>query len=156
MLYIKNEYKLYKEIIGGFTRYFAKSINTDGEWSIEVSREVYLEILKSQRKQEALTRSDRRHLDKSELNENAITTRLFERETSLEEIAGGNISNEMLRKALSMLPDIQRRRIELYFFCECTYKQIAEMEGCTEMPVKRSIDRAIDKIKTFFEFRGYF
>ncbi|MEY8517622.1 sigma factor-like helix-turn-helix DNA-binding protein [Lachnospiraceae bacterium 29-84] len=37
---------------------------------------------------------------------------------------------EIRRKAVSKLPEVQRRRLNLYFFGELTYEQIAKMEGC--------------------------
>ena len=47
----------------------------------------------------------------------------------------------------SELPEIQKRRFMLHFDLGLTYEQIGAMEGCTKMPIKRSIDRAIDKIR---------
>ena len=45
------------------------------------------------------------------------------------------------------LPEVQRRRFRLYFDYGLTYEQIGKIEGCSKMPVKRSIDRAIEKIR---------
>jgi RNA polymerase sigma-70 factor (ECF subfamily) len=45
------------------------------------------------------------------------------------------------------LPKTQRRRLALYYFGGLTYEQIATLEGCTKMPVKRSVDRAEEKIR---------
>lgn len=47
----------------------------------------------------------------------------------------------------SELPEVQRRRFRLYFDYGLTYEQIGKIEGCSKMPVKRSIDRAIEKIR---------
>ena len=44
----------------------------------------------------------------------------------------------------------------MYYFGGLTYEEIAEKEHCTKMPVKRSIDAALEKIKKFLEMRGYF
>lgn len=35
----------------------------------------------------------------------------------------------------------------LHFDLGLTYEQLEAMEGCTKMPIKRSIDRAIEKIR---------
>ena len=45
------------------------------------------------------------------------------------------------------LPEIQKRRFMLHFDLGLTYEQIGAMEGCTKMPIKRSIDSAIEKIR---------
>ncbi len=54
---------------------------------------------------------------------------------------------EALHRAIAKLPDIQRRRLILYYFGEFTYQRIAEMEGCTKRAVKFSVDCALDKLK---------
>ena len=57
------------------------------------------------------------------------------------------IQIEALHTAMKTLPEMQRRRMQLYYFEGMTYEQIAKKEGCTKMPIKRSIDRAIEKIR---------
>ena len=91
------------------------------------------------------------HYEHSELTETSLNARAVEQTDAVEEIAMQHIQNERLHKAISMLPDKQRSRLILYFFGELTYAQIAEMEGCTIMPVKRSIDAAIEKLKKFLK-----
>ena len=46
-------------------------------------------------------------------------------------------------KAIANLPEIQRKRIKLYFFDDLTYQQIANLEGCTKRAIKFSVDIAI-------------
>ena len=53
-------------------------------------------------------------------------------------------------QAIDMLPEVQRRRLLLYYFGGYTYDQIAQMEGCTKMAVKFSIDIAIKKLREKF------
>ena len=59
---------------------------------------------------------------------------------------------ELLHKAISKLPEVQKRRLLLYFFGDMTYEQIAKMEGCTKRAVKFSVDIAIEKLKKNFIF----
>lgn len=56
-----------------------------------------------------------------------------------------------LHRAISVLPEIQKRRLILYYFQGLTYEQIAEMEGCTKRAVKFSVDIAVEKLKKFFK-----
>ena len=58
---------------------------------------------------------------------------------------------EIRRKAVSKLPEVQRRRLNLYFFGELTYEQIAKMEGCKYQAVQCSIKAAIKAIKKFMK-----
>lgn len=41
---------------------------------------------------------------------------------------------------------LQKVQVMMYI-AGLTYEQIGAMEGCTKMPIKRSIDRAIEKIR---------
>ena len=90
-----------------------------------------------------------RHIEHFEQSEQALNRRAFFKAESVEETVLRNMEYERLHRAISELPEKQRRRLTLYYFKGLTYEQIAEMEGCTIMPVKRSIDSALKKIKLF-------
>ncbi len=91
-----------------------------------------------------------RHIEHSELTEASLNERAFYKAESLEESVSRSIEYELLHKAISKLPETQRRRLLLYFFGEMTYEQIAELEGCTKRAVKFSVDLAIEKLKKSF------
>ncbi|MFR2880602.1 MAG: RNA polymerase sigma factor [Lachnospiraceae bacterium] len=93
-----------------------------------------------------------RHIEHSELTEASLNDRAFYKAESLEETVSRSIEYELLHKAISKLPETQRRRLLLYFFGELTYEQIAELEGCTKRAVKFSIDLAIEKLRKVFDF----
>ena len=88
-----------------------------------------------------------RHLEHAEIWENTLNERAFYQPESVEDIVFRNIQIEDLHRAIRMLPDTQRRRLFLYYFEGMTYEQIAKVEGCTKMPVKRSIDGAISHLR---------
>lgn len=90
-----------------------------------------------------------RHYEQSEQTEEAINRRATMPQELVEETVAQQIEVEALYRAIAQLPETQRRRLVLYYFGELTYSQIAELEGCTIMPVKRSIDKAIEKLKIF-------
>lgn len=92
-----------------------------------------------------------RHIEHSELTEGTLNERATNVPKSVEEIVCERMRDEQLHNAISKLPEVQRRRLMLYYFAELTYEQIAEMEGCTIMPVKRSVDAAIEKLKIFLK-----
>lgn len=93
-----------------------------------------------------------RHIEHSELTERSLNDRAFYKEESLEETVSRSMEYEQLHKAISKLPETQKRRLLLYFFGELTYEQIAGFEGCTKRAVKFSIDLAIEKLKKIFNF----
>lgn len=88
-----------------------------------------------------------RHIEQSEVWESTLNTRAIQKTDGIEEIIFNKIQVERLHKAIKNLPEIQRRRIWLYYFEDMTYEQIAKREGCTKMPVKRSIEIAIERLK---------
>ena len=93
-----------------------------------------------------------RHYEHSELSEASLHKRVSEQGESIEDTILRQLENETLCLAIDALPEIQRRRLTLYYFGELTYEQIAEMEGCTKRAVKFSVDIAIEKLKKFFDF----
>ena len=92
-----------------------------------------------------------RHIEHFEQTEQSLNRRAFSKEESVEETVLRSIEYERLHRAITQLPETQRRRLILYYFEGLTYEQIARMEGCTIMPVKRFIDSAIKKLKLFFK-----
>lgn len=88
-----------------------------------------------------------RHIEQSEVWDATLNVRAFQKPESLEETVMKMIQTEKLHTAIKQLPEIQRRRVILYFFGGLTYEQIAKKEGCTKMPVKRSIDAALERLK---------
>lgn len=95
-----------------------------------------------------------RHYEHSELTEETLSSRAALPRPTVDDIVLRRMEHERLRRAIAQLPDTQRRRLVLYYFGSFTYQQIAEMEGCTIMPVKRSIDQAIKNLKNIFEKGG--
>ena len=143
-----NPYTLRTEIVEGITRYYVSF--QDGQAILretEVSRPIYLEFCRFVKKERNLRRWDERHTEQSELTDETLYNRALQPPKSIEETVSNHQRDERLRQAIAELPKIQRRRFTLYYEFGMTYEQIAKMEGCTKMPVKRSIDRATEKIR---------
>ena len=90
-----------------------------------------------------------RHFEQSEVTEASLNKRAMKPQEPIEETVFQRIEVDKLHQAIAKLPEKQRRRLVLYYFGEFTYEQIAEMEGCTISPVKRSIEKAIENLKNF-------
>lgn len=88
-----------------------------------------------------------RHIEQSEIWEESLNSRAFNKPDNIEDIVEIKFQKELLHKEIQKLPEIQKRRLYLYYFEGMTYEQIALKEGCTKMPVKRSIDAAIIQLK---------
>lgn len=88
-----------------------------------------------------------RHEEHSDLTEGTLNKRAIILPESMEDRVYRKIMYDQLHTGIYRLPDIQRRRVLLYYFGGYTYEQIAEMEGCTKMAIKFSIDIAIKKLR---------
>lgn len=88
-----------------------------------------------------------RHQEHLALSESKINERVYETPQSVEDIVIKNLENELLKKAISKLPKVQRKRLTLYYFEGMTYEQIAKIEGCTYQAVQLSVREALKKLK---------
>lgn len=143
-----NPYTIRIEETNGQKRYFVACIDGQGIFrESEVSYEVYTQFCRFVKCERNLRRSDERHLEQSELTEETLCRRALHKPKPVDEAVNDKIRSEQLERAIMELPEVQRRRFRLYFDYGLTYEQIGKIEGCSKMPVKRSIDRAIEKIR---------
>lgn len=91
------------------------------------------------------------HYEHSELTEATLTQRAVRQPESMEDTVLRYIQKDALYQAIAKLPELQRRRLTLYYFGELTYEQIAAIEGCSKMAVKYTIDKAIAALKKYLE-----
>ena len=92
-----------------------------------------------------------RHLEHSEAYEHTLHKKKDSREWSLEEYFENVQITENLHMAISKLPEVQKRRLNKYYFEEKTFDEIALEEGCTYQCVQRSVYRAVEKIKNILK-----
>mgnify|MGYP004505158323 FL=1 len=94
-----------------------------------------------------------RHLEHSEVEvyEHTLHKKKDSREWSLEEYFENVQITENLHMAISKLPEVQKRRLNKYYFEEKTFDKIALEEGCTYQCVQRLVYRAVEKIKNILE-----
>lgn len=83
-----------------------------------------------------------RNIEHSELTDASLSKRAFQKPASVEDTVIHAVLTELLHKSIAELPETQRRRLCLYYFAGLTYEQIAEIDECTKMAVKYTIDKA--------------
>ena len=143
-----NPYTIRFEETDGKKHYFVAFTDGQGNFrETEVSEVVYKEFCNFIKRERNLRRSDERHLEQSELTEETLCRRAVHKPKPVDEAINDKLRTERLNQAIMELPEIQRRRFMLHFDLGLTYEQIGAIEGCTKMPIKRSIDRAIEKIR---------
>ena len=92
-----------------------------------------------------------RHTEHSELTEETLNKRAWDKPASIEESVCAKITNDELHSAIAKLPEVQKRRLILYYFTELTFEQIADAESCSFQAVAKSIKAAENNIKTFLK-----
>ena len=92
-----------------------------------------------------------RHMEQSEIWESTLNERAVEVQESVEDIVIRNLQNEKVHRAIDMLPEVQRRRVKMYFFDGMTYEEIAAKEKCKHPAVVKSVKAALEKLKNFLE-----
>lgn len=90
-----------------------------------------------------------RHYEQSDQTEQSLNRRAIQPQESVEETVFRRVEDEALHRAITQLPEKQRRRLVLYYFGDFTYEQIADMEGCAFQVVAKSIKAAEKNLKKF-------
>lgn len=88
-----------------------------------------------------------RHIEHSEIYEDNLIVRAKEKTISLEDEFIQKATFEEVKKAIEMLPDIQKKRIKRYYFDDLNVCQIAEIEEVAHQVVDRSIKKAINNLR---------
>ena len=92
-----------------------------------------------------------RHIEHSEIYENTVEKRAKEKVISMEDELIQKARFEQLKRAIEMLPDIQRRRIKKYYFEDKNEYQIAKEEGTTKQAINYTLTIARNNLKNFLE-----
>ena len=87
-----------------------------------------------------------RHYGGSDFSEDST-----ERDTTAETVIA-RMQSAHLHSLIDMLPEIQKRRLKLYYFENCTYQQIGEMEGCEYQTIQDSVRAAKKFLKKFLKY----
>lgn len=129
-------------------RYYVSFINANNELTeTEVPKDTFLALQEFNRKRESLSRSDRRHIEKSEQTEISLNVKNIAKQLSMDETTMRNIRNRYLHQAISKLTKIQQRRLRMYFFEGHKLREIAVYENCSPQAVHKSIKRGLIKLR---------
>ena len=97
--------------------------------------------------QEEIYKALDRHIEHSEIYEDNLCARAMDKPTGLEDYIIQKSTFEDLKKAIDMLPEVQKRRIKKYYFEDKTEQQIADEENATHQSVHIILERAIENLK---------
>ncbi len=88
-----------------------------------------------------------RHLTEANFGDEPLGHRISDLSEPVEDNVYRRIMYQELHKAIGQLPEIQRRRLLLYYFGGYTYEEIAKMEGCKHPAIIKSVATAERNIK---------
>lgn len=143
-----NGYSL--EVIKGKNKdkHFVSFTDGDGEFQrVEINFDIYVALFELNKKDRNLTRSDERNLEHSELTDEKLIRRAFEKPKGIEEMILEKEMEKLFWTAIGELPGVQRKRLLLYYDYGFSLKEIAFMENCSIRAVKYSIDIAKKKLE---------
>ena len=114
---------------------------------IEVSEEVYRVFDKFELQDIKELNEYDRHIEHSEIFENNLETRVKDKPLSLEDEIIKNSTFDELKKAIELLPEVQKRRIKKYYFDDKAQQQIANEEGVDIRAIQYTLNIALKKLK---------
>ena len=117
-----------------------------------VTPEVYEALTQTFRKEaHAEEMRDIRHVIRDGYVEGDTEIILFECGESLEDIIIRQIEMETLRNAIQKLSDVQKARVQMYYFEGMNITEIAERQGVNVNAVWKSLQLAITQLKKILE-----
>lgn len=92
-----------------------------------------------------------RHIEHQVICDEALYHRSFNKGLENESIVSANIMKENLYRAINSLSDIQKIRIQKYYFWNMTLDEIAKIEGTTHQAISKSIKLSLIKMRKLLE-----
>lgn len=146
----KNKYNPYVLSIENNRYYIAFTDSQGQHQKMEISESLYRAFDDFELEDISFLNQVSRYQEQSELTEVSLHSRAIDMPESLEEQVHQKILQDKLHRAIGKLPEVQRRRLMLYYFGGYTYQQIAEMEGCKHPAIIKSVAAAEKKLKKYF------
>ncbi|MBE5956229.1 MAG: sigma-70 family RNA polymerase sigma factor [Lachnospiraceae bacterium] len=115
--------------------------------SFEIEKELYAAFNEFELEDLSYLNVWDRHIEQSEVWESTLNERAVEVPESVEETVFRNIQNEKVHNAIEQLPEVQKRRVKMYFFEGMTFEEIAVKENCKHPAVVKSVKAALKKLK---------
>ena len=114
---------------------------------IEINETIFNEMDKFELEDISQMHKYDRHIEHSELYDETLNKRAFNKQTSIEEIVETKLQNERLYNAINKLSDTKKRRIMLYFFKELTQREIALKEGTSIRAIQYTLNAALEELQ---------
>jgi len=117
---------------------------------VEVSTAVRNLLEQTDRQIRSQRRKDRRYLDNGEYIDGLTDTTIISPDEDIADLVCRMDIYNKFHSAIKSLPEIQRKRLLLYYFHDLTYRQIAKIEGVNHKTIVKSVALAISKLHKHF------
>jgi RNA polymerase sigma factor (sigma-70 family) len=87
------------------------------------------------------------HIEHSEVKEITLNKRILYKQNEIDDIIQAKFESRELKRAISCLSDVQKRRIKLYYFEDKTIEEIAKLERTSHQAVSETIRAGIKNIR---------
>ncbi len=139
-----NPYEL--EIIKN--RYFVKFLDSKKELQIiEINKTIWEKLNQFELEDIRQLNQYERHIEHSEIYEETLYHRAFNKDVSIDSTVITKIMIENLYNAINLLSDVQKSRIKNYYFDDMTLDEIAALEKTTHQAISKNLKISIMKIK---------
>ena len=118
---------------------------------LEITKEVYQIFDEFELKDLSQMNEFDNHIEHSEIYENNLEKRAKEKTISIEDDFIQKATFEELKKAIEMLPKVQKRRVRKYYFQYMGEIEIANQEGVSQKNVSETLKAARKNLKKFLE-----
>ena len=118
---------------------------------LEITKEVYQIFDEFELKDLSQMNEFDNHIEHSEIYENNLEKRAKEKTISIEDDFIQKATFEELKKAIEMLPKVQKRRVKKYYFQDMGEIEIANQEGVSQKNVSETLKAARKNLKKFLE-----
>lgn len=118
---------------------------------VEITKEIYEAMNRFELDDLSKLNEFDNHIEHLNLTDDLLSVRALNKQISIEDMVERKIEISALKKAIDNLSDVQKRRIERYYFNDMTVEDIAKIDNTTHQAVSKSIRNAILEIKRFLK-----
>lgn len=146
--YEDNPYYLYND--NRNNKYYVNFDIDRKKYDVEITKELFEDLDNTEKYEAKKIQYDKRYLEKSYQTDINLYNRALHKPISIEDELINKMERKKLYAALKTLSPIHKRRILLYYKHNLSMSEIAEIEGCSKVAIKYSIDIALEKLRDFF------
>ena len=114
---------------------------------VEINNIIKEALMEEKKKEKCQQNEFDRHIEHFKIHEDKLPSRIMNKPISLEDEFENKLINKEIKNAINSLSELQKRRIQMYYFDNKTLSEITKIEGCAIVSIKDSLDLAINNLE---------